>query len=415
MLKQITLNNWKSFGDAALYIDPLTVLIGTNASGKSNVLDALQLLNRMASGLGIKSVLDGDANITGVRGGMEWACLDRAKCLSLSVVAGSACEDNIEYHYQIDIQLKDTQATIVAESLQRIKYRARTRKNPGRIYLFRTDPATDGDPHLVARLYNGHQGTKATLSNTTALLFQLSLQKNRSEIDEGIQQLIGDLQKVFILDPIPSHMRGYTPLAEQLEPDAANIAGVLAALDEAEQQRIEATLKHYVQHLPEKDITRIYAETVGKFARDAMLYCDEDWGDNNPHTIDARGMSDGTLRFLGVLVALLTRPEHSMLIVEEVDNGLHPSRSELLITMLKELGAQRSIDILVTTHNPTLLDTMGPAMVPFITVAHRNAATGQSELTLLEEISELPKLLASGPVGRLSAQGRIERTLQGES
>ena len=45
MLKQITLENWKSFRHAELYIDPLTVLIGTNASGKSNVVDALDFLN----------------------------------------------------------------------------------------------------------------------------------------------------------------------------------------------------------------------------------------------------------------------------------------------------------------------------------------------------------------------------------
>ena len=47
MLKQITLENWKSFRHAELYIDPLTVLIGTNASGKSNVVDALDFLNSM--------------------------------------------------------------------------------------------------------------------------------------------------------------------------------------------------------------------------------------------------------------------------------------------------------------------------------------------------------------------------------
>ncbi|MFK8163712.1 MAG: AAA family ATPase, partial [Lewinella sp.] len=44
MIKSITLKNWKSFGEATLYVDPLTVLIGTNASGKSNFLDALVFL-----------------------------------------------------------------------------------------------------------------------------------------------------------------------------------------------------------------------------------------------------------------------------------------------------------------------------------------------------------------------------------
>jgi len=39
MIKEIRFMNWKSFSDAKVYIDPLNVLIGTNASGKSNIID----------------------------------------------------------------------------------------------------------------------------------------------------------------------------------------------------------------------------------------------------------------------------------------------------------------------------------------------------------------------------------------
>ena len=122
-------------------------------------------------------------------------------------------------------------------------------------------------------------------------------------------------------------------------------------------------------------------------------------------------MSDGTLRFLAILTALLTRPEGSLLVVEEIDNGVHPSRSELLVRMLKDIGTKRNIDILITTHNPALLDLLGAGMLPFIVAAHRNGKTGASELTLLEDIEQLPKLLASGTIGRLSSQGKIERAL----
>jgi AAA15 family ATPase/GTPase len=47
MLKQLILENWKSFRYAELPIDQLTVLIGTNASGKSNVVEALEFLQRI--------------------------------------------------------------------------------------------------------------------------------------------------------------------------------------------------------------------------------------------------------------------------------------------------------------------------------------------------------------------------------
>lgn len=44
MITKIRLQNWKSFKDSTIYIDSLGILIGTNASGKSNVLDAFAFL-----------------------------------------------------------------------------------------------------------------------------------------------------------------------------------------------------------------------------------------------------------------------------------------------------------------------------------------------------------------------------------
>ena len=45
MIEYIQLHNWKSFADAKLFIEPLTFVIGTNASGKSNILDAFYFLS----------------------------------------------------------------------------------------------------------------------------------------------------------------------------------------------------------------------------------------------------------------------------------------------------------------------------------------------------------------------------------
>ena len=53
MITKVNFHNWKSFSDAELFIDPLTFLIGTNASGKSNALDALSFLRDVARGVPI--------------------------------------------------------------------------------------------------------------------------------------------------------------------------------------------------------------------------------------------------------------------------------------------------------------------------------------------------------------------------
>ncbi|MFZ2855436.1 MAG: AAA family ATPase [Rhodocyclaceae bacterium] len=414
MITELHLENWKSYERSTLHIDTLSVLVGTNASGKSNALDALLLLNRLASGAMLTSALKGDGTQAPVRGGVEWAARQPGSIFAVGVVCRG--DELTDYEYRLEGQITESHCDLYSEQLTRIRYRqgkdGQRKSVAGNIKLLRTDTCPENSPTIIARLYNEKQGTPRQLSRAHTVLFQLVGQKLRQEIQDGVTEVISSLRDIFILDPIPSHMRKFSPLSDRLESDAWNIAGVLAALPTQKQQEIEAVLTKYASQLPERDIRRVYAETVGKFNSDAMLYCEEHWLDKGPPpTVDARGMSDGTLRFLAILTALLTRPKTSLLVIEEVDNGLHPSRARLLLDMLKAVGTQRDVDVLVTTHNPALLDAMGTEMVPFITVANRDPSTGYSVLTLLEEVAQLPKLLAQGPIGRLSSQGLIEQSI----
>ena len=417
MLISLTVENWKSYEKATLNIDALTVLIGTNSSGKSNLLDALVFLTRIANGTMLTAALQGDGAVSPLRGGVEWAARKPEARFAISVTFRVSPARDFEY--RIECAVSHNRCDLVGEHLDRVSYRVdgsgeRRPKTGSRLHLFTTDSVTHEAPTVVARLYNEKRGTPRQLGRSNAVLFQLFGQKYRVEIQEGVDAVIESLRNIFILDPIPSHMRNFSPLSDRLEMDGGNIAGVIAALPSTARAPIEATLTEYVSKLPERDVTRVYAETVGKFNTDAMLYCEEQFKDSGQYsTVDARGMSDGTLRFLAILTSLLTRPRGSLLVIEEVDNGLHPSRSELLLSMLRNVGERRGVDIMVTTHNPALLDAMGTSMVPFITVAHRDPATGASCLTLLEDIRQLPKLLAQGRVGRLSSAGLIEQALRG--
>lgn len=412
MIKQLTMENWKSFSKATLHIDPLGVLIGTNASGKSNALDVFLFLNRIANGISLTDALAGNANLPGLRGGLEWATLKEKDCFSLSVVV-SDDSDKTDFVYSVEASVNGSKCEIRKESLKRLKYRQSNRSGkPYEFYPFWTEECSVDSPSITAKLYNEKRGTPRLSNRTHTILSQLAQQSVRKEIQEGIDLVLANTRNIFVLDPIPANMRGYCPLSDQLMPDASNIAGVIAALSEEKRNEIESAVQNYIRHLPERDIQRIWAEKVGRFATDAILYCNEHWSENPNapvQTVDSRGMSDGTLRFLAILTALLTRPSGSLLIIEEVDNGLHPSRAHLLVRMLRELGIKRGVDVLVTTHNPALLDALGPEMTPFVTVSHRDPESGHSCLTLLEEVQHLPKLLAMGSIGRLSTSGRLEQ------
>lgn len=69
MIRELSLKKGESFTKATLYIDLLTELIGSNASGKSNALDALLFLNRVSHGGGLFSGDCRRVNLPPLRGG----------------------------------------------------------------------------------------------------------------------------------------------------------------------------------------------------------------------------------------------------------------------------------------------------------------------------------------------------------
>lgn len=451
MLKQLILENWKSFRYAELPIDPLTVLIGTNASGKSNVVEALEFLQRIVRGEDIEAALAGDKTLPSIRGGVEWAALKNETQFTLKAILQGE-DENSDYIYSITVQTKP--AVQVLE--ERIEYKKNDDHLLKEILINDTKSKKSFFPELKILLQKNklHSDIFKLVNNNVKelneLLKEISaannqnnekiLQKNNHKEIESLTEILGNriksintfniekidvlshtldkinlrssaLTNIFILNPIPSKMRDYSLLSDTLKSDASNIAGVLAALPNDQKVEIEASISAYAKDLPEGDIQKIWAEKVGRFGTDAMLYCQEQWKPGHITEIDARSMSDGTLRFIAILTALLTRPEGSQIVIEEIDNGLHPSRAELLVRMLREMGEERKIDILITTFNPALLDALGPEIVPFVVVAHRDSETGESKLTLLEDIENLPKLMASGTLGKLATKGAIEKSL----
>jgi predicted ATPase len=414
MLKKLILENWKSFRCAELDIDPLTILIGTNASGKSNAIDALIFLQRIVQRQELKIVLE-EASI---RGGSEWAARKPKTQFTLKALVGSD-DEYTDYLYSITVETLP-HVQLLSESLFQIKRQANESNSLDTVVLFQTEDLSGESSGHRIRFSPESSRVATVLTSAFSVLTVLAightstdeLSQERKEFKKGVDTINTTFKNISILDPIPSRMRGYSPLSDSLSSDASNIAGVLAGLPDEKKTEVQSILTSYITKLPEREIQKVWAEPVGRLSSDAMLYCEEQWDPTQPSTIiDARSMSDGTLRFLAILTALLTRPEGSQIVIEEVDNGLHPSRSNLLLKVLRELGEKRKIDILVTTHNPALLDELGPRMIPFIVVAHRDPETGESKLTLLEDLDNLPKLMAFGPLGKITSQGLIEESL----
>lgn len=397
MIEYLELKNWKSFADSKIYIEQLTFLIGTNASGKSNVLDALGFLSQLASGQAVSDCANA------VRGGGDWIIRNGNSSFSLSVKVHDD-EAACDYYYSVTIVRKGDKYEVCQEELER-------NGRSARIVLFSTSDSPDSNEQLllVGTAYTARKGRrrKIELFREKLGLAQLEHQILQKDVNEGVKFVAEKLKHIFTLDPMPQNMRNYTSLSSELKRDASNIAGVIAGMDEGDRNALQEQIAKYVRPLPERDIKSVWSETVGLFGKDAMLYCTEEWTNKMDMTLDARGMSDGTLRFIAIVTALLTLPKGTLLLIEEVDNGLHPSRANELVKALKQIGQKRGVDVLCTTHNPVLIDELGVEMIPNICYATRNDETGFSEIKLLDDRSDLVRLMAMGSIGKLMTKGEI--------
>ena len=82
---------------------------------------------------------------------------------------------------------------------------------------------------------------------------------------------------------------------------------------------------------------------------------------NKPHTFNVNQMSDGTLRILGLLVALYQEPKPDTIALEEPELTVHPGAFQLITDSIEEVS--QTTQILVTTHSPEFLDQFQPEQI----------------------------------------------------
>ncbi|MDE6648513.1 MAG: AAA family ATPase [Muribaculaceae bacterium] len=370
MITALTLHNWKSFDKGTLLIDQITFLIGTNASGKSNIVDALIFLSRLSAGDRLSEVCKS------IRGGIDQIIRRGRDVASIEVVFKSG---GTKYKYKLDFSVSNAEAFVNAESLE-----VATRDNIWR-NLFDTDALTSHaiSNQIIARFDKDRPGPRKGISlrRDITVLSQVQGQNVLKIIKDGAKAALESFANIYVLDPTPGRMRDYVQLSETLNSDGSNVAGVIAAISEDESRNFETILTKYVSKLPEKDIRKIWAERVGRFKDTAMLYCREDWGDaEDSMEIDARSMSDGTLRFIAIIVALLTRTSDSLIVIEEIDNGLHPSRAGELVYALTEIAKNGDFDVLCTTHNPVLIDELSTEVLDSVSCVTREGSHGSATI-----------------------------------
>lgn len=119
-----------------------------------------------------------------------------------------------------------------------------------------------------------------------------------------------------------------------------------------------------------------------------------------------------TLRVLAIAAALCGVPEHSIVVVEEIDNGIHPSRARDLVCGIRKIATKRNIQVVITTHNPALMDAIQPDELPDVLCCFRTSKDGTSQVRRLGDLPEFENMLLADRLGELTTSGKLDRSVK---
>lgn len=248
----------------------------------------------------------------------------------------------------------------------------------------------------------------------SAVRFEAGHKKAQAVIPSVAKRLQSTLSNILFLDPIPARMRDYSFTNDKhLKGDGTNLSSVLHRLwGKDDEATIEPYLTQrqailsFIQSLPEQDISGL--SFLEGPRGEVMLQVRETFG-GTPKDYDASLLSDGTLRVLAIAAAMLSAPEDGLVVIEEIDNGVHPSRARHLLDSIRVIAERRKLRVLLSTHNPAMLDALPDAAVNDVVFCYRDPNTGDSKLIQMSLVPDVPELLVQGPLGALMTSGALER------
>lgn len=402
MIETIALTNFLSYGEltnpdpnflspykvtTTLQMRPLNVLVGPNASGKSNLVEALALLRAAPRDLPLPIRRGGGVAEWIWRG--DGKAPDRAT-LEVYLHAPVIMAESLLSHllcYSLTFGAQGGAFMVFDERIERDDGES----NPSVVFA-----SHDGQGLIKMGGKSGRGRARIVIDRTQSILSQRRDPENYPELT-----MVGDfLGNILIYRgwtfgpdaPIRSSCLLDVPTATLAE-DLSNLPARLAVL-----KRNPATKRRLLERLAELAPGFTDLEVTPEGGR-LQLYLIE--GDR---PVPASRLSDGTLRYLALLAILLEPGAASMVVIEEPELGLHPDMLPTIRDLL--VSASERVQVVVTTHSSQLLDAL-TAHADSVVVCERHGA-----VTTLERLvqADIDSLSPFGGLGALWMSGRLGGT-----
>ena len=346
MLKSIKVRGFKSLGDVGpVNLAPFTVLFGSNAAGKSNLLDAVQLLSRLASKRNLADALGGP-----IRGlALEAFTLPREGLPKLLAMESARFQiggdlltkEKQHFEYRVEVAIKPQSGALTVEN----EYLAMIGKTGGT----KGEPIFEKVEEKLRIRRKGGTGNRPREEQIGLGFTHLSDERLSGSGYAAIEKARDEMSswRTYYLDPRVAMRAPQSPReVDDIGPLGEFLAPYLYRLKE----------EHPKTFLSVRRIIRTLIPSI----EDLVVELDKRRGVLDIEIVQdgtrysSRILSEGTLRVMA-LACVATNPWGGSLVAfEEPENGVHPRRIELIAEMLVSLATDTKPprQVIVTTHSP---------------------------------------------------------------
>ena len=419
MLKRIHIRGYKSLEDVEVCLPQLVVLFGPNAAGKSNLLDALQLLSKLGTSRVLKEAFDPPyrgkplesftIRQKGVKGLLEQARL------SFSIEADLSLSDAVVAAVNRRIrEMRRPNGESGSKGRSKILTRVRERDLRYRIeveMLPRSGVLRVADEYLTAlnskgqptgkrkpflerqgeRIHLRHEGQAHPIYYDRYLDHSILSMPHYPPHYPHLEAARRELESwlFFYFEP-RERMRAVNPVKEvrHIGLMGEELAAFLNTMKATNPRRFRSVEKALHTLMPNIDGIEVEVSDLGE----VELRLKE-----GGVGIPARVLSEGTLRMLGLLALTGVDEAPALVGFEEPENGVHPRRIQLIAELLKTRETLQQTQYIVTTHSPLL-----PGML------------ADSSLFVVNRLARKTSIDPFSTWGSLGRRGDIDQALSDE-
>ncbi len=338
-ITRVFLKNYKSIAACDVQLGPLTFLVGRNGSGKSNFLDALRFVADALNYSLDHAIRD--------RGGIN------------DVRRRSRGHPN---HFSVGFVFTLTEGTTG-------HYTFRIGSRPRGRYEVQTEECIFQGEYF--RVNSGSVTTSSVRVVPAAATDRLYL-VNASGLPE-FRPVYEAFSRMGFYSLNPDRIRDLqdSDPGDVLLRDGSNLTSVLSQLSPSVKGHVEEYLAAVVPGVHAVGVKGFGPKETLEFRQDVA-------GDKYPWRFLANNMSDGTLRVLGILIALFqgghdVRKRVPLVGIEEPEIALHPAAAGVLLDGLRD--AAHKTQVIVTSHSPDLLDNKDLNVDSILAVEAQNGTT----------------------------------------